>query len=155
MLRRFHGPLKSLSDLTLKQARRLVAIVIGLTLVLMGIVLLFVPGPGAVTIYAGIAILATELVWARILLRRINQHAREIGNAINNHARSFWPNRAVKRQPQRPVATPAADCCGEEVVASEPRSHAGRPGNSSRVPLPNFLDQDLSDRMVDEGCPNS
>jgi tellurite resistance protein TerC len=56
--------------LTLRQARRLVILVVGLTVVALGLVMLIGPGPGIIVIPIGLAILATEFVWARRLLRR-------------------------------------------------------------------------------------
>ncbi|SEF14155.1 TIGR02611 family protein [Streptomyces sp. Ag109_O5-10] len=43
--------------------------VIGLAVVAAGIVLLPLPGPGWVIIFAGMAIWATEFVWAQLVLR--------------------------------------------------------------------------------------
>lgn len=47
---------------------RLARIIIGVTLVLLGALLLVLPGPGIVTIAAGLTVLATEFAWARRLL---------------------------------------------------------------------------------------
>jgi uncharacterized protein (TIGR02611 family) len=55
---------------TLKIAKRWIMIVLGFTLLIFGLVLAVpgVPGPGLVVIWAGLAILAAEFVWARTLL---------------------------------------------------------------------------------------
>jgi len=47
---------------------RLARGIIGTALVLLGMLLLVLPGPGIVTIAAGLAVLATEFAWARRLL---------------------------------------------------------------------------------------
>lgn len=47
---------------------RVTRIGIGLGLVLLGLFLLVLPGPGILTIAAGLAVLATEYTWARNLL---------------------------------------------------------------------------------------
>jgi uncharacterized protein (TIGR02611 family) len=47
---------------------RLARAIIGVILVLLGTLLLVLPGPGIVTIAAGLAVLATEFAWARRLL---------------------------------------------------------------------------------------
>jgi uncharacterized protein (TIGR02611 family) len=47
---------------------RLTRGIIGTALVLLGMLLLVLPGPGIVTIAAGLAVLATEFAWARRLL---------------------------------------------------------------------------------------
>lgn len=54
-----------------RHAKRVVVAVIGGTVVLVGVVLLVTPGPAFVVIPLGLAILATEFVWARRLLRRV------------------------------------------------------------------------------------
>ena len=59
----------------LKTARKLVVLVIGGTALLLGVVMLVTPGPGIVGIFAGLAILATEFVWARTLLKRVKERA--------------------------------------------------------------------------------
>jgi uncharacterized protein (TIGR02611 family) len=51
--------------------RKPVVAVAGGTLVLAGAVMLVIPGPGLLTIAAGIAVWATEYVWAERMLRRI------------------------------------------------------------------------------------
>ncbi|MFF4569976.1 TIGR02611 family protein [Streptomyces sp. NPDC001410] len=43
--------------------------VIGLAVVVVGIIMLPLPGPGWVVIFAGMAIWATEFVWAQLVLR--------------------------------------------------------------------------------------
>jgi tellurite resistance protein TerC len=60
-------------ETALKAARRAIILVIGGTVILIGIVLLFLPGQGILTIIAGLAILSTEFVWAKRLLRRVRQ----------------------------------------------------------------------------------
>ncbi|QNP73786.1 TIGR02611 family protein [Streptomyces roseirectus] len=43
--------------------------VVGLAVVVLGIIMLPLPGPGWVVIFAGMAIWATEFVWAQLVLR--------------------------------------------------------------------------------------
>ncbi len=57
---------------TLSQAIRIVKIVFGFTLLIVGIALIVLPGPATVVIPAALAILATEFVWARKLLKKFN-----------------------------------------------------------------------------------
>jgi len=60
-------------SLTFRVARRVVIGVIGATIVLLGILLFFLPGPGIVVLAAGLAVLSVEFAWARhwlIKLRR-------------------------------------------------------------------------------------
>lgn len=58
-----------------REARKLVVLVVGVSVILVGIVMLVVPGPGTVVIPAGLAILATEFIWARRLLKRLKKAA--------------------------------------------------------------------------------
>jgi len=67
---------------TIQQAKRLIVLVIGLTVLMLGVVMLLLPGPGIVTIVAGLAILATEFVWARKLLKRFKDGANNLKNSI-------------------------------------------------------------------------
>lgn len=56
---------------TIRQIKRVIVGVVGTTVVLIGLALLVLPGPAFIIIPAGIAILATEFVWARRLLERV------------------------------------------------------------------------------------
>ena len=60
---------------SLKTARRVVIAVVGGSVILFGVVLLFTPGPAIVVIPIGLAILASEFVWARRLLRKVRDRA--------------------------------------------------------------------------------
>jgi tellurite resistance protein TerC len=50
--------------------RRVAVAVIGFTVLLIGVAMVVLPGPAVVVIPLGLAILATEFVWARQLLRK-------------------------------------------------------------------------------------
>jgi tellurite resistance protein TerC len=67
-----------LAELTLRQARRIVVLVVGTSLLIVGVVMIVLPGPAFVVLPAGLALLGTEFVWARRLIRRIR---RQVGNA--------------------------------------------------------------------------
>ncbi len=66
--------IKFLIITTLKQAWRLIKIVIGGTVLVIGIILIFTPGPAIIVIPLGLGILATEFVWARKLLKKTVEH---------------------------------------------------------------------------------
>ena len=55
---------------------RIAKIVAGFTLLIAGAAMVVLPGPGWLTIAAGLAILAGEFVWARRMLDRLKQTAR-------------------------------------------------------------------------------
>src|SRR4030065_1818793 len=59
---------------SLQQAKRIVKVVIGFTILLIGLAMTVLPGPAIVVIPAGLAILATEFLWARRLLDRIKKN---------------------------------------------------------------------------------
>jgi tellurite resistance protein TerC len=69
--------LKALIDITYRQARRLVISVIGGSLLLIGVALIFLPGPAFVVIPAGLAVLSLEFAWARRFLRKIRARISE------------------------------------------------------------------------------
>ena len=73
---------------TLKQARRLVVIVVGFTILLIGLALTVLPGPAIVVIPIGLAILATEFVWARKLLDRVKREAGRVVSAVSRKAQA-------------------------------------------------------------------
>ncbi len=65
---------------TLPQAKRVTKIVIGFTLLVVGIALIVLPGPATVVIPLSLAILAGEFVWAKKLLERFNSGIRHLRN---------------------------------------------------------------------------
>ncbi|HUW83235.1 MAG TPA: TerC/Alx family metal homeostasis membrane protein [Phycisphaerae bacterium] len=67
-----------LAELTLRQARRIVILVVGTSLLIVGVAMIVLPGPAFVVLPAGLALLGTEFVWARRLIRRIR---RQVGDA--------------------------------------------------------------------------
>jgi hypothetical protein len=56
---------------TLQQAKRLIVIVVGSTVLMMGIAMIVLPGPAVLVVPIGLGVLATELVWARRLLNKL------------------------------------------------------------------------------------
>lgn len=59
--------------LTYKAARRIAVAVVGVTVLLLGVVMLVTPGPALVVIPLGLAILSIEFAWARHWLRRVRE----------------------------------------------------------------------------------
>jgi tellurite resistance protein TerC len=59
----------------LRFARKVAVAVIGVTVLALGIALIVLPGPAFIVIPLGLAILATEFLWARRLLRRVREGA--------------------------------------------------------------------------------
>ena len=69
-------PKASIAAQLMRGARKLVVMVIGGTVLAIGVVMIVAPGPAFVVIPAGLAILATEFIWARRLLKRVRDYAR-------------------------------------------------------------------------------
>lgn len=67
---------------TYRTARRVVVAVLGGTIVLLGIALLALPGPGLLVILGGLALLGLEFAWARHTLRRVKDGASSFGDAV-------------------------------------------------------------------------
>jgi uncharacterized protein (TIGR02611 family) len=82
-----------------RHARKVVVAVIGGTVVLIGLALLVLPGPGILTIILGLVILATEFAFARRWLRA----ARERAAAVAAYGRGQSQQQRPPRQEQRPV----------------------------------------------------
>ena len=59
--------------MTLKSIRRIFIAIAGTTVLLIGVVMIFLPGPAILIIPAGLGILATEFVWARVLLNKMKE----------------------------------------------------------------------------------
>jgi uncharacterized protein (TIGR02611 family) len=60
----------------LRKAKRFIVGVVGFTVLLIGIVLLVLPGPAFIVIPLGLVILASEFVWARKLLKKVKRKLR-------------------------------------------------------------------------------
>ena len=53
--------------------RRVIVAVIGGTILLIGIAMIVLPGPAIVVVPLGLAVLATEFIWARRWLRKVHK----------------------------------------------------------------------------------
>lgn len=61
--------------------RRFAVTLVGAALLLVGGAMTVLPGPGILLVLAGLAVLATEYVWARSLLARARHHAERVQEA--------------------------------------------------------------------------
>lgn len=73
-------------DVSYRVAKRIVVFVIGVTLLLVGVCLLVLPGPGLLVLFLGLTVLAGEFVWARHWLQRLKDTTRMAGEK----ARGWW-----------------------------------------------------------------
>jgi uncharacterized protein (TIGR02611 family) len=62
-----------LLKLTYVALRRGLVFLIGITIVIIGVIMLVTPGPAIIVIPAGLAVLATEFLWARRLLTQLKE----------------------------------------------------------------------------------
>jgi uncharacterized protein (TIGR02611 family) len=67
---------------TLQQAKRFLKILFGFTLLAIGAVMIFTPGPGWLTIMIGLGVLAAEYVWARRLLDKMKEQGLRLRDTI-------------------------------------------------------------------------
>lgn len=87
--------IKRAVHLTYKAARRIVVGMVGVTVLLIGLVMVVTPGPAIVVIPIGLAILSIEFAWARIWLKRLreaisNRNSRDQAKRAEAHRqRSF------------------------------------------------------------------
>jgi uncharacterized protein (TIGR02611 family) len=65
-----------------QQAKRFVKVLIGFTLLALGIVMIATPGPGWLTIMLALGILAAEFVWARRVLDRLKEQGVRIRDSV-------------------------------------------------------------------------
>lgn len=79
-LRENGTPIAASAERTIRFIRRAAIGVAGVTVILIGVALIVLPGPAFVVIPAGLAILATEFVWAKRLLRRAKKKFEELRN---------------------------------------------------------------------------
>ena len=66
-----------------KQIKKIIIAAVGFTVLLAGIILIVLPGPASLVIPAGLAILATEFVWARNLLDKIKSKMRRSRQSVD------------------------------------------------------------------------
>lgn len=90
-----HGPgeeARTLWYFIRRSGKRIAVALIGGGMVIGGILLIPLPGPGWAIVFAGLAVLATEFVWAERLLGFAKKHAENAMDAVigEKGARSGW-----------------------------------------------------------------
>lgn len=100
-----HGPLPykestSLMMLTWRQAKRIVAFVVGTTVLMIGILMIVLPGPAIIFIPLGLVILGKEFLWARRLLEYLKKRGSSLVQAVKHKGKdqeSDTPDTSEKR----------------------------------------------------------
>ena len=67
---------------TYRQARRIVVLVVGLTVMLVGVIMIVTPGPAVLVIPLALSILALEFAWARRWLKKMKDSAAAVANRV-------------------------------------------------------------------------
>ena len=85
--RRWHDhpavvPFKLVGRFIAKNGRRIAITVVGVVVLLAGLVLLVLPGPGWLLIFVGLSILGTEYVWAQRMLRVAKEQANKAKDKV-------------------------------------------------------------------------
>jgi uncharacterized protein (TIGR02611 family) len=88
-----HNPLEWIR-LIRTNFRRMVILIVGGVVLLAGVAMLVLPGPGIVVIIAGLAILAKEFTWAERTLDKAKAQAANATNKVKGA-------RILKRKPSR------------------------------------------------------
>lgn len=87
------GEFNKMYYLTFTGLRRVIILILGISVVIVGIIMLVTPGPAIVVIPAGLAILATEFVWARMLLKKVKHkfvhYSKETRGFFSRNTRSM------------------------------------------------------------------
>ncbi len=72
---------ETLSRVTIGAARKIIALAVGSTVLILGVAMVVLPGPGLVVIPIGLVVLAAEFVWARRLLTRLRDEVRSVASS--------------------------------------------------------------------------
>ena len=76
------APLKVVWDFIRRNGKRVGVTIVGFAVLLAGVAMLVLPGPGVAAIIAGLAILSTEYVWAQRMLATAKRKAEEAKEAV-------------------------------------------------------------------------
>jgi uncharacterized protein (TIGR02611 family) len=67
---------------TIEQVRRFFKILAGFTLLLVGVLMIFTPGPGWLVIFLGLTLLGAEFVWAKRLTDRMKHEGNRLKDTV-------------------------------------------------------------------------
>lgn len=97
-----------LMSLGFRHVRRVVIFIVGMSLLLVGVVMIFTPGPAIVVIPASLALLGLEFEWARRLLKRARQMIQERANGLKSQPAPPVIDTATQSLAAPPAAPSAA-----------------------------------------------
>jgi hypothetical protein len=89
-----------------RNSKRIAVSVVGGVLVLVGLVMLVVPGPGIVVMAIGFVVLGTEYAWATAALERTKRVAQKAGDVARDRATNLGRSakgagRSIRRRLRR------------------------------------------------------
>ena len=88
-----------------RNGQRIAVTVAGFAVLLAGVALLVLPGPGWLLIFVGLGILSTEYMWARRLLDTAKQKAEQAKNAVIERKNGRAERREARRNGALPTPT--------------------------------------------------
>ncbi|HTZ75317.1 MAG TPA: PGPGW domain-containing protein [Candidatus Aquilonibacter sp.] len=71
---------------TVEQAKRWLKIIVGFTLLVLGLAMVFSPAPGLLIMLVGLGILAAEFVWAKRLLNHLKEQSERFRQTVFTRA---------------------------------------------------------------------
>jgi len=66
----------------LRSIWKLIIGIVGISIILVGIALLVLPGPGWLIIFFGLVVLGGEFIWARRLLNKVKEELKFVGKEV-------------------------------------------------------------------------
>jgi hypothetical protein len=105
-------PFKVVAGLIGRNAKRVAVTIAGFFLILVGVALLVLPGPGWLVIFLGLGLLATEYVWAQRLLNKAKEKATQAKDlALGRKRRRGQENESAPTQtgPTVPDGSPRVE----------------------------------------------
>jgi hypothetical protein len=89
--------LRELLAFIFRSTKRIAVFVVGVALILLGIALIPLPGPFSIPLMvAGLAVLATEFIWAERMLDQVKDRTKQAGDLVKR--------RLLRRRPGEPPA---------------------------------------------------
>lgn len=96
--------------------RKAVILVVGSLLVLAGIAMIVLPGPGWLTVFAGLALLGREFAWAKRASERLRGVLERSWAFVQPHLRRLLRRPPVQATEAEPVHAPAPAAFAPDVI---------------------------------------
>ena len=95
--------------------KRIIVTVVGGTILVLGVLMFFTPGPAILVIPAGLAVLGTEYAWARRWLR----NARKMAKKALSQTQRIFSSTGAADPPDAPAAKESAPACHDPVESGK------------------------------------